>query len=214
MSLRTIDEQFEPDAVNLLRGFICRLEAIRGTNEASDYFVFETISCIKGGLVLASMQIAAAALELRAREILIQNSSLDSADDEAAPFRLEIKTEEDRDLGFYGILGALERKKIISAADNQTLKDIYKNIRIPLHHGIVGRYYRSRDDGSDAWVFDALFGDNQAHLTTSQAAIEFAIESYGLDDLCCVISALEILHNCFEKFRFSANQPPPNPQIF
>jgi hypothetical protein len=81
---------------------------------------------------------------------------------------------------------------VITAEARQKLKHIYREIRIPLHHGIVGRYSGSRKARGDEWILDALWGDSQVHLTTSENAMESAIETYGVDDLDHDISALEI----------------------
>jgi predicted hydrolase (HD superfamily) len=81
---------------------------------------------------------------------------------------------------------------------NGVFKDIYREIRIPLHHGIVGRYSRSREGNGGDWILDALWGDGQVHLTTSETAMESVIEAYGVDDLDHVISALELLTPKFQ----------------
>ena len=72
---RSIEEQFEPGVALKLRLLQTRLEAVRTTSEASDYFIFEALSCLDRGLLLAALQLITAALELRAREILIQNTN-------------------------------------------------------------------------------------------------------------------------------------------
>src|SRR4051812_17305805 len=115
MALRTIEQQFEPNKARTLRDFQRRLEAVRTTGEASDYFVFEAVSCLEGGLLLASLQLATATLELRAREILIQNTISVLSDHKGLAFRVETDFEEDRGYLFYGILGALETRKLIAS---------------------------------------------------------------------------------------------------
>jgi hypothetical protein len=190
---RSIEEQFEPDVAERLRDFQRRLEAVRTTAEASDYFIFEAISCLDRGLLLATLQLATATLELRAREILIQHTIAALPHRRGPAHHIEVSVEEDRGYLFYGMLAALETRGVITAEAHQELKHIYREIRIPLHHGIVGRYSRSREEGGDEWILDALWGDSQAHLTTSETAMESAIETYGVDDLDHVISALEIL---------------------
>jgi hypothetical protein len=199
MAPRSIEEQFEPDIAKKLRDFQRRLEIVRTTGEASDYFIFEAVSCLDGGLLLAALQLTTATLELRAREILIQHTITGLSDRRGSAYRVESSVEEDRGYPFYGILADLQTHGVISADDHQNLKHIYQHIRIPLHHGIVGRYSRSRDDGTSAWVLDALFGDSQVHLTTSETAMESVIERYGVEDLDHVISALELLTPKFQK---------------
>ena len=199
---RSIEEQFEPDIALKLRLLQTRLEAVRTTGEASDYFIFEALSCLDRGLLLAALQLITAALELRAREILIQNTIADLPDRRGPAHRIEISVEEDRGYLFYGVLAALEARGVISVEDRCKLKRIYQDIRIPLHHGIVGRYSRSREGKGETWVLEALWGENQAHLTTSETAMESMIEKYGAEDLDHVISGLELLTPKFRKAQF------------
>ncbi len=196
---RSIEEQFEPDVAWKLRDFQRRLEIVRTTGEASDYFIWEALSCLDRGLLLATLQLATATLELRAREILIQHTIAGLSDREGPAHHIEISVEEDRGYLFGGILVALETRGAISAEDHQKLKHIYQQIRIPLHHGIVGRYLRSHKEGGDEWILDALWGNRQVHLTTSETEMESVIERYGVDDLDHVISALELLTPKFQK---------------
>ena len=49
---RSIEEQFEPDVALKLRLLEGRLEAVRTTGRASDYFIFEAVSCLDRGLLL------------------------------------------------------------------------------------------------------------------------------------------------------------------
>ena len=45
----------------------------------------------------------------------------------------------------------------------------------------------------EEWVLDVLWGDSKVHLTTSETAMESAIEKYGVDGLDEVISELDLL---------------------
>jgi len=196
--LRTLEKQFEPDKAKRIRRFQRRLEILRTTGEASDYFLLEAIYCLEVGLILAALQIATATLELLARQILIHQSIIGLNDHEGSAFRIETKFEkEDKQNIFYGILNALTTQKIINADERKQLDKIYREIRIPLHHGIVGRYSRSRE--KDSLTLDILFGDSKVHLTTGQSGFEKVIDKFGLDDIDHVISGLEILNPKFQK---------------
>jgi hypothetical protein len=197
VKLRTIEKQFKPNKAKKIRSFQRRLGVLRTTGEASDYFFLEAIYCLEAGLVLAALQIATAALELLARQILIQQTIVGLNDRKGSAYRIETKFEEDKGYAFYGILNALNARKIINDDEREQLKNIYLNTRIPLHHGIVGRYSRLRE--KDSLTLNILFDDSQVHLTTGQSGFEKAIDKFGLDDINHVISGLEILNPKFRK---------------
>jgi hypothetical protein len=199
---RSIEEQFEPEVAARLRDFQRRLEAVRTTGEASDYFIFEALSCLDRGLLLAALQLITATVELRAREILIQLIITELPDRKGPANWIEISLEEGRDYLFGGILAALETRGAIGPDERQQLKDIYRDIRIPLHHGIVRRYSRSHDESDESdseWILEAFWGDSQVHLTTSETEMESIIEMHGANDLDHAISALELLTRKFRK---------------
>src|SRR6266849_6749390 len=89
---RSIEEQFEPDVAGKLRDFQRRLEIVRTTGEASDYFIWEALSCLDRGLLLATLQLATATLELRAREILIQHTIAGLSDREGPAHHIDRKS--------------------------------------------------------------------------------------------------------------------------
>jgi hypothetical protein len=205
---RSIEEQFEPDVALKLRFFEGRLEAVRTTAKASDYFVFEAVSCLDRGLLLATLQLVTAALELRARELLIQYAIVDAkppARREVAD-QIQISIEENRGYLFYGILSALETLGLIGMAERCQLKQIYQEIRIPVHHGIVGRYSRRQsledDDPVAAEILDALWAAYRGHHTTSETDMESIVENYAVEDLGRVVTGLELLTSKFVRSKF------------
>jgi hypothetical protein len=132
-SPRSIEEQFEPGIALKLRLLAGRLEAVRTTARASDYFIFETVSCLDRGLLLATLQLATAALELRARELLIQYT-IAAAEPPArrgVADQIQISVEENRGYLFCGILSALEALGLIGGEERCQLKRVYEEIRIP-----------------------------------------------------------------------------------
>jgi len=205
---RSIEEQFEVDVALKLRLLEGRLEAVRTTARASDYFIFEAVSCLDRGLLLATLQLVTAALELRAREILIQCAIADSdpPDRRETADQIEISVEEDRGYVFYGILSALEARGLICADDRCQLQKIYKEIRVPLHHGIVNRYSRrgsaDADDPEPDAVLDALWGEYRGHHTTKETDMESVVEEYAMEDLDHVVTGLELLTSKFLRSKF------------
>src|SRR5947207_5702720 len=140
MKARKTEEQFDSDTAQMLRNLQRRLEAIRTTGKASDYFLFEAAGCLDRGLILGALQLATAALELRAREILVQYAIAIIPEYDGPSNDVESAFEADRGYFFYNIVAVLRGAGVIDIDDQIELIDVYKKIRIPLHHGIVGRY--------------------------------------------------------------------------
>src|SRR5438876_6156431 len=200
---RSIEEQFQPDVALKLRLLEGRLEAVRTTGRASDYFIFEAVSCLDRGLLLATLQLVTAALELRARELLIQYA-IAAAEPPArreVADQIQISIEQNRVYLFCGILSALEERGLIDVDERCQLKRIYQEIRIPLHHGIVGRYSRrgSADDDDSVVdsVLDALWAGYRGHHTTSETDMESLVENYAVEDLGRVVTGVELLTSKF-----------------
>jgi hypothetical protein len=205
---RSIEEQFEPDVALKLRLLEGRLEAVRTTGRASDYFIFEAVSCLDRGLLLATLQLVTAALELRARELLIQYA-IAAAEPPArreVADQIQISIEQNRVYLFCGILSALEERGLIDVDERCQLKRIYQEIRIPLHHGIVGRYSRrgSADDDDSVVdsVLDALWAGYRGHHTTSETDMESLVENYAVEDLGRVVTGVELLTSKFIRSKF------------
>lgn len=205
---RSIEEQFERDVALKLRLLEGRLEAVRTTGRASDYFIFEAVSCLDRGLLLGTLQLATAALELRARELLIQYA-IAAAEPPArreVADQIEISIEENRVYLFYGIVSALAELGMIDVNERSQLNRIYQEIRVPLHHGIVGRYSRRRavndDDPIAEAILDALWAGYRGHHTTSETDMESIVENYAVEDLGHVLTGLELLTSKFVRSKF------------
>jgi hypothetical protein len=193
---RSIEEQFEHDLAQRFRKLQRRLELMCTTSRASDYFIFEAASCLDRGLVLATLQLCTSALELRAREVLVQYIILGLPDRKGPANGIEECVEQDRNCSFGAILAILNERELIDTKERQELSQIYSQIRIPLHHGIAHRYSQFRngnDDETDDWVSNVFWGDSQIHLTTSETEMESVIEAWGAADLDRVTSGLELL---------------------
>ncbi len=207
---RSIEEQFEPDVALGLRSLEARLEAARTTGRASDYFVLEAVACLDRGLLLATLQLVTAALELRARELLVQYmiAAAKPPARRGVAGQIQISVEENRSYLFCGILSALEAVALIDGKERSQLKRIYQKIRIPLHHGIVSRYSRrgnAAEDGlvlGDDAILDALWEVYRGHHTTSETDMESIMEDYAVEDLGRVVTGLELLTSKFIRSKF------------
>jgi len=193
IQLRPPEQQFNINDAAKVRSFQGRLRSIRTTGRASDYFLFESINCLEAGLILAALQVSTSALELRARELWILVNVRAMDDKKGNAFQVEISIEQDRGLLFAGLVDALQLHSIISPIDCDRLKDIYKGIRIPMHHGIVRRYINNKEPNANSESLEILLRRVVAGFSTNQDEVESILEKHGIEDMGEIIAGLEIL---------------------
>ena len=204
MVIRKIEHQFNSKDAAALRAIQHRLIEFRITGKASDFFIYEAIHSLEIGRILTTLLLTTAAIELRAREILTNLRIRQSKEIVKKAFAVEVSIEEDKSLAFYGIISALNSAHVFGPGEFDVLKNIYINIRIPLHHGIVRRYIQQRDEPG---VWDGeLFVTLKANSTTSQSELEDAIDKHGISDLSKVIDGMSIITDIFFKYPTEKNQ--------
>jgi hypothetical protein len=191
IQLRTPEQQFCSRDAAKIRSFQGRLRAIRTTGRASDYFLFETINCLEVGLILAALQVSTSALELRARELWISMKFKEMDDKSGGAYTVETSIEQG--LFFADLVNALKSHNIIALSESKRLKEIYKAIRIPMHHGIVRRYINSKEPNAKSQILEILYRYEIAGFTTDQGEVESILEYHGIEDIGEIIAGLEIL---------------------
>lgn len=132
-----------------IRALQLRLERLQITFSASRYFGAETIRCLEAGLILAALQVSTSMLELLVRETVIDRrmgrvATSPRTDLDALECSLMREAEEDRSLSFVGMVRELEQHQALNADEADRLRSTYRDIRIQLHHAIIGRFVRQR----------------------------------------------------------------------
>lgn len=145
--IRKLDEQFESDTVKQIRSLIERLESIPFPEGASNYYAKELCYCLEAGALLASLHIAGALLEVTIRSLIVQRSMEAKSQRPPEEDRQDIPTleeelEERKDLSFYELCDTLVQHGFFDAEDAERAKDLYREVRIPIHHGLPIRYTR------------------------------------------------------------------------
>jgi len=148
-SIRRLEERFEASTVEQIRALQLRLERLQITFSASRYFGAETIRCLEAGLILAALQVSTSMLELLVRETVIDRrmgrvATSPRTDLDALECSLMREAEEDRSLSFVGMVRELEQHQALNADEADRLRSTYRDIRIQLHHAIIGRFVRQR----------------------------------------------------------------------
>jgi hypothetical protein len=187
MTIRPLDEQFDPEKVAAIRKLQSQAEALEIRSHSSRIFVAEVISALEAGLILSAILSAAALLELLVRATVIDRIA--GVAGNAGPTRAEIASaiEEDNAMGFGNLVELLLRFGVLEARESARLRSLYRGIRIPLHHAIVGRYIRGRRDGSFEELFPEIAHFNQG------IHFEEALEDHGVDELRRLLEGIELV---------------------
>jgi len=112
----------------------------------------EIARCLDAGLLFAALEVATSLLELFVKDLLIAARVEDNTSQRSPrPFQLpddqiEREIEDVERLYFNGIVDELVARKAIDQSDADAIKDFYKNVRIPIHHGLTRRFIRLSSD--------------------------------------------------------------------
>ena len=208
MKARSVEEQFEPEQVKKIRDLQSRVDSLRTSHDASAYFMSEASRCLDAGLLLASLQVLTSGLELRVRELLIARELRKRSNLSGDAFSVEQCFEEQR-FTFRTMLDKLPQDGALTANECGDLMKVYGEIRIPVHHGIVGRYLQSLGENKDHGIADILWGNTKAHITTGESDLEDAVDKHGITELERVVSLIEAFSNKFPTDKLSLSPIVP-----
>ena len=147
LEIRRLDEQFEAQTVLRLRAIQASIASLPFKGGAGRYYAKELIYSIEAGLLLASLHIISSLLELFVRDLLISVSANRSTRSDVNINDIERKYEDESKplWTFSKMLDALSTQNIIGRADVDALKSFYRDVRIPLYHGLTRRFVRIHD---------------------------------------------------------------------
>lgn len=171
-----------------------RLERLQITFSASRHFGAETIRCLEAGLILAALQVSTSMLELLVRETVIDRrvgraSAPSRTNLDAFEYRLAREVEEDRGLSFARMVAELAEHQVLTADEADSLSSTYRDIRIQLHHAIIGRFVRQRGPTK---LRDFREETGLAKFSDPED-FEKIIETQGISDLERVVSCIEMV---------------------
>jgi len=138
--IRPLHEQFEAEKVQEIREIQSSFNSLPFEGRAAKYFIIEIISCLDAGLLLAALEVATTFLELFVRDLLVIarcGSNVTSRPLFLDKVRRELEDEER--LSFGGMVDELEGLEVIDPSDAHEIKDFYKTVRVPVHHGLTRR---------------------------------------------------------------------------
>jgi len=169
--IRPLEEQFVPDKCAEIRDLIAKFSALPFEGGTCRYFSLEVAGCLEAGLLLAAVSVASILLETFFRELLIFHRLQTAgpttsrwADTSLLLNKLEKEAEDGRPrLNFDDIVDQLPGD-VLDSDDAEAAKKFYKDVRVPIHHGITRRFIvkakAEEQDMSDPWnVFFATYLD-------------------------------------------------------
>ncbi len=184
--LRLLEKQFDPKKAAQLKKLSERLRKFSFPPGASRYYALELASCIEAGALLGALVVGSALLELYVRALVVSNASTVR---QSAPLRkknLESLLEEKKNLSFAGLIDNLVSVGLFEKDDGESAKTLYKNIRIPLLHGLARRFVRQHQEpfGDE---LSLLLGDK----AISSSDLEKIIEDHALEYLEKLVGIIE-----------------------
>ena len=174
--IRPLEEQFEPGKCAEIRDLIAKFSALPFEGGACRYFTLEVTGCLEAGLLLAAVSVTSVLLETFFRELLIIHR-LQSAGPKTNRWgdtllllnKFEKETEDGRPrLHFDKIVDQLTGD-VLDSAEAEAAKKFYKDIRVPIHHGLTRRLIAKAKaeevDMSDPWnVLLATMRESRLHM--------------------------------------------------
>lgn len=149
--IRRLEQQFEPEKVQRIRELARLFQSLPLQRGAARYFISEIARCLDAGLILAALEVATSLLELFVRDLLIAARFEDNIAQRGLRShqlldQVEREIEDVERLHFRGMVDELVDRRIIDQPDDDAIRDLYKTVRIPIHHGLTRRFVRLSSD--------------------------------------------------------------------
>lgn len=184
--LRPLDKQFEPEKAARLVQLSERISKFAFPPGASRYYGVEFASCIEAGALLGALVVGSSLLELYVRALVVHFASRARQPKAHSQKSLEGSLEENRKISFAELVDNLVSAGLFDKSDGESAKELYKNIRIPLLHGLPRRFVRQHQNS---------FAEDLALMLGSEAIssseLESIIEDYAVEYLESIVGIIE-----------------------
>ena len=180
--LRPLRDQFESETVDRIQTIQARVRGVKSDSHVIRYLHVELANALEAGLLVCAVVVARVCLEVGVRDLLVaQRSRKIGIETRAQRKKLERSVEESRNLMFVPMISELTRAEVLSRVEADRLCGVYKDIRIPLSHGLTGRYVRQRN-GTRRFLEDVGLA--------SDREFENLIEASSLDEIEELVEAI------------------------
>lgn len=183
--IRPLEEQLEYEKVKQFRLLIEAFRELDIPNGPGTYFRYEIIHSLEAGLLLAAIELSASLLELVVRDLVAKLREkkyglLQKYGSYFSALKRRLDLENDRTMMFLQLLKELESNAIITSENADPVRKFYKYVRIPLHHGLTGRYISKSLQSPSDDLFAVMF--------TASHSFEESIEQRAFEELSCVVN--------------------------
>ena len=169
--IRGYKQQFRAKEAKQIEGLISRIEAMRYPTGPSRYYGVDLAMCLASGALAGSLIVASALMEIYIRGLVIRYSEI-AQNGWARRVDTELELEGMREETFYRLLEHLVHTRLFFDEDAEKAKRIYREVRIPVHHGLPSRLLgQSADDFLRVLLFD-MGVDNKVSLHAFEGFIE------------------------------------------
>lgn len=174
---RSLRKQFSKERYNHIVAVIAALRDLRPRfgGGAAQYYIAETIQCLKAGLLFGALCVCLSFLELFVRDLLLAEYAERLTDQDARSQldKIEQELEDSRPrLFFKHLLSKLSDLGVVTQLDTQPVAEIYSEIRTPLYHGLTRRLVKTRY---------SVLGDDRDALYSPQRSNDLASLFLGRD---------------------------------
>lgn len=145
--IRPLEEQFKSHKVKRIRTIQALLCSSIYDDSVGKYYIEEINKSLEAGLWLASINLINSFLEIVIRDLLFYSLVKDlninpSFGEDASKLQQKLENSRDPEWSFDRIITELYNRQVINGFDKFKLKNYYKKVRIPIHHGISQRFVR------------------------------------------------------------------------
>ncbi len=141
MTIRALEEQFEPQKVSEIRRLIKQYETLRMRlkDGSAGYLISGITRSLETGIILGALSISFSLLEMFIHDLVIfHEKRKDTNGNDSRPSVPPLKTGR-RQLPFERYVQEFVEEAFIDAVDGEALLSTYRRIGIPLHH-ILSRH--------------------------------------------------------------------------
>lgn len=202
--IRPLEHQFEPEKVQKIRELEKSFQSLRSQFdiEAARYFVSEIVRCLEAGLLLAALEVAASLLELFVLALLIAARREDHVFQHSVPSsqifppspedQIEREITDVKRLSFNSMVDEWAKRRSIGQSDADAIKEFYKTVRIPIHHGLTRRFICPSPDID---MQDDLLARISLGRSGRDHRFEKVIEDDSLSHLSSIVDFIERYSN-------------------
>jgi len=185
--MRGYRNQFEKDTVIRIDKIISTLEAMPYPTGTSRYYGLDLVLCLKAGALLGSLQLVMSFMEIYIRGIVI-SCSTKAMNEKFKLFAVELELENKKEFDFNKLIDALVYVNKFDKQDSNIAKRLYKEVRIPTHHGLPARLLKVEEENRS---LEEIFGVDYVARSVSINEFEEFIEDEALNIIEEVVSLLE-----------------------